>query len=235
MRLKFKYAWGCFLAVCGALAFFGIFSWPHDSKAAMTLLDKIDNIIFRPAAHPTIFAIVIGLAIGTVMLPEIWRVVRDHAFPAKPHPDMDMALAIEYLLVRSRWAVGRIYYDKKKDQESYLTGLLEEDIDQLIRDAAAQNRVTIWGRPADRTRIFGFPTEIEINSSELGELPFDLTTMVDSDAPHGVVARRTNEDRYWNLRVDRREVYREWPKASYFRLLFDKTWKSRKRRICDEN
>jgi hypothetical protein len=235
MRLKLKHLSWCALAFFSALAFFGIFSWPHDSKAAMTLLDKIDNAVFRPAAHPTMFALVVGLAIGTVLLPEIWRVVRDHAFPTRPQPNMDMAAAIEYLLVRSRWAVGRLYYDKRKDQLSSLTGLLDEDLDVLIRDAAAQNRVTIWGRPSNPI-LFGSPIEIEIKPSEWTEIPFDLTTMADYDAPHGVVARdrRISEDRYWNLRVNRREVHREWPPASYFRLIFDKTWKGRKERTCDE-
>jgi hypothetical protein len=234
MRLEFKYIWWCVLAALGALAFFGVFSWPHDSKAAMTLLDKIDQAIFRPAAHPTMFALAVGLAIGTVLLPEIWRVVRDHAFPTKPHPNMDMARAIEYVRVRSRWAVGRPYYDKKREQID-LTGLLEEQIDTLIRDAAAQGRVTIWGRPPP-AGIFELPTEIEIKPSEWTEYPFDLTTMSDYDAPHGVAARdrRIGEDRYWNLRVDSREVHREWPAASYFRLFLDKTWKSRRQQIVDE-
>jgi hypothetical protein len=233
MHVKIKYLWWCALAVFAVLAFFNIFTWPHDSKSAMTLLDNIDNAVFRPAAHPTVFAFVVGLAIGTVLLPEIWRVVRDHAFPRKPHPNMDMTNAIKYLRVRSRWALGRPYYEKSREQVD-VTGLLEEQIDTLIRDAAAQGRVTIWGRPSSRG-TFDLPTEIEINSSEWTEVPFDLTTMSDYEAPHGVVARdrRVAEDRYWNLRVDRREIYREWPAAPYWRLLFDKTWKSRREQIAD--
>ena len=75
----------------------------------MKLLEAIDEALFRPAAHPTMFALVVGVAIGTVLLPEIWGVTREHVFPVKPHPNMDMQEAIKYLRERSKWAIGRLY------------------------------------------------------------------------------------------------------------------------------
>jgi hypothetical protein len=56
--------------------------------------------------------------------------------------DMDLRVAVDYLRVKSRWAVGRAYNANPNH-------LLEEDIDGIIRDAAIQGRVTIWGRPAE--------------------------------------------------------------------------------------
>src|SRR5712664_512424 len=105
MALKPKYAWYCIVAILGVLAWFNIFHWPHDSVAAMKLLNAIDEAIFRPAAHPTMFALVVGLAIGTILLPEIWRIVREPAFPPEPRPDWDFRDAINYLCIRSKWAV----------------------------------------------------------------------------------------------------------------------------------
>lgn len=174
----------------------------------------------------------IVIAIGVLLLAYVFYSEAERERAPKPRPNMDMAKAIEYLRIRSRWAVGRLYYDKNREQTD-LTGLLEEEIQTLIRDAATQGRVTIWGRPTDTKHMFELPIEIEIDASEWTEYPFDLTTM-DGDTPHGVTARdrRVGEDRYRYLRVDSREIFREWPAASYYRLLFDKTWKSRKERDC---
>jgi hypothetical protein len=142
---------------------------------------------------------------------------------SKPRPDMDLSQAIDYLRVRSRWAVGRVYYNSSDDR------ILEEDIDQIIRDVAAQGRITIWGRPGVRSVVFGEPTEIEIPRTEWPNMSLDLTTM-EGNAPNGVCARGHGQDQYCRLRVDRREIYREWPRAFYGRFFFDKTWKGRKER-----
>jgi hypothetical protein len=112
MSFKPKLAYSGVVALLGGLAWFNL-SWPRDSSAAMNWLNAIDEAIFRPAAHPTMFALVVGLAIGTFLLPEIWRVVRDYAFPSDPRADWDLRDAVDYLRVRSKWAIGRIYYTDK--------------------------------------------------------------------------------------------------------------------------
>lgn len=226
MSFKPKHAYYGVVALLGGLAWFNIFSWPHDSAAAMNWLNAIDEAIFRPAAHPTMFALVIGLAIGTILLPEIWRVVRDHAFPSDPRPDWDLRDAVDYLRVRSKWAIGRIYYTDKGR-------LLEEDIEEVLRDTASQGRVSIWGRPAPSgvEALFSRGTEIEVPFSDLQSMSIDLITIDDSTAPNGAVLRAHSQDQYRFLYVNRREIYREWPSAFYGRLFFDKAWKSRRRRI----
>ncbi len=193
----------------------------------MTLLDKIDNAVFRPAAHPTMFALVIGVAIGTVFIPEIWCVVREHMFPRSPRPNMDLNEAVKHLILRSQWAIGRPYYNRGSDR------LIVEDINGIIRDAAAQKQITIWGRPNETGAgsIFGPATEIEVPATVWPNMSLDLTTM-EGTAPKGVCARAHAQDQYCWLRVDRREFYREWPSASVVRLWFDKTWKSRKEQDC---
>jgi hypothetical protein len=117
--------------------------------------------------------------------------------------------------------VGRIYYDDKQDH------ILEEDIEQAIRDVAAQGRITIWGRPDTSMAILNPPAEVAIPQIEWPRLSLDLTTM-DGSAPNGVCARAHGQNQYYRLRADRREIYREWPRASYVSLLLDKTWKSRR-------
>lgn len=203
--------------------------------AGVSYQDWLKTIANNPPSLLTNHIFQLGIiAIGVLAIAYVFYAEAERERTIKSRPNMDMTKAIEYLRVRSRWAVGRIYYDRKREHVD-LTGLLEEYIDTLIRDASAQGRVTIWGRPraGGIQELFTAPTEIEIEPSEWTELTFDLITM-DGSGSHGVVARdrRISEDRYWNLRVDRREICREWPAASYFRLFFDKTWKSRKERIC---
>lgn len=224
---KAKIIWSCIVGICGILAFFGYFRWPHDSATAMNWLNAIDQAVFRPAAHPTIFALVVGVALGTILIPEIWRVVRDHLFPTEPRPDWDLREAVDHLRTQSKWAIGRIYYDANEDR------LLEQDIDEVLRDAATQGRISIWGRPAQTgtTALFSRGTEIKIPVNDLQDMSLDLTTIVDSTAPSGAVLRAHAQDQYRFLRVNRREIYREWPAAYRVRLIFDRAWKSRRLRI----
>jgi hypothetical protein len=226
MAIRVKLAWWGCLIVLGLLGFFNIFSWPRDSVAAMKILNAIDDALFRPAAHPTLFALVVGVAIGTVLLPEIWHAIRDHAFPPKPRSDWDLHDAVDHLRVRSKWAIGRVYSDNEQH-------ILEEDIDEAIRDAATQGRITIWGRPAQTgaEALFSRGTEIPIPQRDLQNMSIDLTTIDDVTAPYGAVLRAHAQDQFRFLRVNKREILKEWPAAFRGRLLLDKTWKSRRLRI----
>jgi hypothetical protein len=168
----------------------------------------------------------VGLTIGTVIIPEVWHLIKDHFFDNEGRPDWGMEEAIDYLIVRSRWSIGRLYYCEKNDR------LLLEDIDGILRDAAAQERVSIWGRPENNGvgAMFGPATEIKIPHQEWPNLSIDLTTMDDVSVPKGVCARAHGQDQYCYLRVNKKQIFREWPAASYLRRFFDKTWKNRKRR-----
>ena len=182
------------------------------------------------AAHPLLAAFFVGLLFATVLFPEIWRVLRDHLFPSESRPDWDLRDAIDYLRIRSKWAIGRIYYSAGEDR------LLEQDIDEALRDVASQGRISIWGRPGQTgvEALFSRGTEIKIPLSDLQSMSLDLTTIDDSTAPNGAVLRAYSQDQYRFLRVNRREIYGEWPPAFYRRLFFDKTWKSRRLRLVSD-
>jgi len=229
MLTKARILYSCIIGIGGLLAWFGIFSWPHDSVAAMNWLNAIDQTVFRPAAHPTMFALVVGAALGTILIPAIWRVVRDRAFPPDPRSDWDLREMVDYLRVRSKWGIGRPYYNAAQDR------LLEEDVCELLFDAVAQGRLTLWGRPVPDgfDAMFGRGTEVKIVPSDLRGKSLDLTT-IDSTAPFGAALRQYSQDQFRFLRVDPREIRREWPPASRVRLLFDSTWKSRRKRIVSD-
>jgi hypothetical protein len=229
MDLKPKHFWYGVSVIGFVLTFFFGVSLPKDWGSALSFLSPVESWWATHAAHPLLAAFFAGLSFATVIFPEIWRVLRDRAFPTEPRPDWDLREAINYLRLRSKWAIGRVYSANEQH-------LLEEDIDEVLRDAASQGRISIWGRPAQTgtAALFSRGTEIKVPFLDLQSTSLDLTTIVHDDAPNGVVLRAYSQDQYRFLRVNRREIYREWPSASRGRLLFDKSWKSRRRRTIPD-
>jgi hypothetical protein len=230
MGLKPKYLWYCIPVIGFVLTFFFGISLPKDWASALSFMAPVETWWAVHAAHPLLAAFFVGLLFATVLLPEIWRVLRDHLLPSEPRPDWDLRDAADYLRVRSKWAIGHVYYCTGEDR------LLEQDIDEVFRDAASQGRISIWGRPGQTgvEALFSRGTEIKIPSPDLQSMSLDLTTIDDDTAPNGAVLRAYSQDQYRFLRVNRREIYREWPPASYGRLFFDKTWNSRRLRIIPD-
>jgi hypothetical protein len=230
MALKPKYLWYCVPPLGFVLTFFFGISLPKDWGSALIFLAPIESWWATHAAHPLLAAFFVGLSFGTVFFPEIWRVLKDHAIPSEPRPDWDLRDAVYYLRIRSKWAIGRIYYSPDEDR------LIEQDIDEVLRDAASQGRISIWGRPAQTgvEALFSRGTELKISFADLQGMSLDLTTIDDGTAPNGAVLRAYSQDQYRFLRVNRREIYREWAPASYGRLFFDTTWKSRRLRIVPD-
>jgi hypothetical protein len=233
MGLKPKYFWYSITAIGFVLSFFFGVSLPKDWSSALTFMTPVESWWAAHAAHPLLAAFTAGLLFATVLIPEIWRVIKTHAFPSEPRPDWDLRDAINYLRLRSKWAIGRVYYTTNSTGEDRI---LEQEMDELLRDAASQERIAIWGRPAQTgvEALFSRGTEIKIPSSDLQSMSLDLTTIDDSTAPSGTVLRAYSQDQYRFLRVNRREIYSEWPQAFYGRLFLDRTWKSRRLRIVPD-
>ena len=124
-------------------------------------------------------------------------------------PDMDLLKAVEHLRDRSKWGLGRMYHNPANDR------LLLEEIDSEFRDAAAQGRVTVWGRPRHGpTGFLDLPTEVEIAAAMWPRLGLDLIS-ISGETPHGACTHDiggTGEHYNW-LRVNAGQVYREWPPA----------------------
>jgi hypothetical protein len=230
MGLKLKHFWYSVPVIGFVLSFFFGVSLPKDWGSALSFMAPLESWWTAHAAHPLLAAFFAGLLFATVLFPEIWRALRDHVFPSEPRPDWDLRGAINYLRIRSKWAIGRIYYSTGEDR------LLEEDIEEVLRDVASQGRISIWGRPGQTgvEALFSRGTEIKIPLSHLQSMSLDLTTIDDGTAPNGAVLRAYSQDQYRFLRVNRREIYSEWPPAFYGRLFFDKTWKSRRLRIVPD-
>jgi hypothetical protein len=224
MRFKLKHLGRALPIVGFVLSFFFDFTPPKDLGAALKLIAPVESWWTTHAAHPLLAAFFAGLSVATFLLPQVWRAVRDHEFPADPRPDWDLREAFHYIRVRSKWSIGRPYYSDGRPDH-----LFEDDIDESLRDAAVQGRISIWGRPAQigTAALFSRGIEVKVPVDALQDMSIDLT-IIDGTAPNGAVFRLHSEDQYRFLRVDRRQLLREWPSASFAQLLFDKTWRSRR-------
>jgi hypothetical protein len=224
----FRIAYYVLLAASTVASYFGLSFLPSNWKAAEAMMDRTDTWLSVHAAHPMLFAIAIGLLFGTIIIPEGWRIFKVYAFPPEARPDWDFRDAIGYLIVKSQWAIGRAYYIDGR--------LLEEDIYESLCDAVAQGRVSLWARPVPDGADFLFTrgTEIKLSPSNLDGMWLDLTTL-DGDAPYGATLRAYSGDRFRFLRVNKRQVCSEWPPANRVRLWFDRTCKSRRKRIVEDD
>src|SRR3990167_1979424 len=72
MRIRTKHVWWFLLAVQGLFAFFGKEFLPTSMEAAMDFLTAVDLWIINHAAYPGLFAVFLGLVLGTVIIPEVW-------------------------------------------------------------------------------------------------------------------------------------------------------------------
>src|ERR1039458_6149227 len=98
MKFRFKYLYWIVLLIVGGLSFFGFISLPKDWRSAMEWVTSVDSWLSKYAAHPSLFALFIGLVLGTVIVPECWRILKAHIAPYVPKPDMAIADAIDYIV-----------------------------------------------------------------------------------------------------------------------------------------
>jgi hypothetical protein len=137
---------------------------------------------------------------------------------------MEVSDAFNYLKNRSRWGIGRRYKPRGPR-------FLEEDIELAIRNAAADARISIWGIP--KGDFFIDPTELKLPADLWTEVAFDLTTW-DSTVPNGMHTWDVSNSgkHFCRLRTNRMELRKEFPPAYRARLVFDRTWLSRRNKTA---
>jgi hypothetical protein len=220
MPLKARIAWGCFVGGCGLLAFFGLFSWPHDSAGVLRLLNTIDGLVFRPAAHTTMFALVIGVALGTIIIPEVWRVLRAHLFPPKPEADIAVGDAFITLFKRSRLACDlvkkgmltqAVMYESHLTESEKIGGRLRVELSDRLHNALVSGAITAWGRTE------GNNPEGKIEAKEWKEIEIDFSPRTLVDSSSWVCAyKRGNDPRgrgigFVGIRFCKKELFSKFP------------------------
>jgi hypothetical protein len=78
-RFRLKYVWWLCLATYGVLSFFGV-PLPKDWNTTVSWLLTIDEWTLRHAAYPGLFLFFIALVIGTVIAPELLRLVKSQIY-----------------------------------------------------------------------------------------------------------------------------------------------------------
>jgi hypothetical protein len=201
-----------------ALAYLGL-PVPKDWAGMKDALAGLESFLNARAAYPSLFAFTIGSAFGLWIIPDIWRIFRDWKFPKAARPDMDVKDAFAYVMIRSKWSLGRPY---KPNGPRFL----EEEVESIMRNAAAQGRITIWGEPREEN-LFG-NTQVAIPSSDWEVTSFDLTRVI-SELPATTYRLRGDAPGYDNLFACKAQVRREWAAAFLLRLLLDWHWWGRMR------
>ena len=76
MRLfKPRFLWWGVLATSAALSYFDV-SLPRDWTSSTPWVTAVETAAHNNIAHPVPFAFFLGLAAGTIIIPEVWQIVR---------------------------------------------------------------------------------------------------------------------------------------------------------------
>lgn len=78
--MRWRYVWWAGLGVYGGTSFFGFEILPKSWGALMDALTSIDLWLINNAAYPGLFAIFLGLVLGTVIIPEAWPFIQKKLF-----------------------------------------------------------------------------------------------------------------------------------------------------------
>jgi hypothetical protein len=151
MATRAKYLWRAFWAACTALSFFGLAFWPSNWSAAKLMLQHIDHWIFAHAASPSLFALCVGLAIGTIIIPDVWSEIKRHFFPTKPEAGTKIKNAIDYLVNDSRAHLKKARRSElmqtgpAKGQYVHMSGVEHSDAVSKLNEKMNSRDLLVWG------------------------------------------------------------------------------------------
>ena len=176
----------------------------------MEWLVNLDLLILK-AEYPGLLAIGLGLLLGTVILPEVWRWAYNR-FLDDPKANWPIKDAIDYIASKTRWA-----YENRSRQR------WKSSIAIDIATRAHNGDINVWGQPHEgfggrSLRFWGTETAVPPNHWLTHEI--DIETVLSPQKrdfaqtiardPHSETAK--NELKYAKLRVDRRQIrhQRDW-------------------------
>ena len=125
--------------------------------------------------------------------------------------DMTAHDAFRHILVNSRWASGK--YDGEGMQP--LSKSLLEQTDTLLRDAASEGLVRVWGRPMTGSSLR--QARVEIPREYWRDAAFDLVTCwITPTVSPSTWIQRGGGVAYNDVAFNAAEVHACWPTASWF-------------------
>jgi hypothetical protein len=157
--MRWKLLWYALVVIGFVASFFFGLSLPKNLESALSALAPIEKWWAGQATHPSLAAFFAGLAVGTILLPELWSQIRPHIFPPKFRPDVDGATAFKEIIAKSQRAkelIGTRQLSIPLRYESHLTdfgineGRLKVKIADEFHDFLRSGEITAWGTPDGR-------------------------------------------------------------------------------------
>lgn len=211
MRQKLRYVWWAALSVWGLLAFFGVLL-PTGQEASLDWLTSFDLWFINNSAYPSMFAIFVGLVLGSVVVPEIRRRI-PHQLD-EPRPNMLVRDALIYAVTDTKWRYSN------PDSELLLFAAKTH-----LEQRAGLGEVQLWGQ----REIEGTGKEPEFSLEETpipqeywDKFNIDLKAIYEPSEPSEAQTKPkkpndlTTKDvlRYKRLRVDRMQIEQgDWTRA----------------------
>lgn len=159
------------------------------------------------------------IAVGFLLLAYVLYRQTEAERASQPKPDMDVKDVFRYLRERSRWSIGKPF-EREVNGENRL---IDEEIDGILRSAAAQKRIHIWGKEDTRSWL-GNETEILLLPETWIDHRFDLIACLNLGSTDARTwsTNRSNDVVFKELRANKAEIQKEWPPASYLRRKLDR-------------
>ncbi len=218
--MRWKWIWWGTAAIVWLATFFGVISLPKDWESTLSWLTPIEQWWASHAAHPTLAAFITGLAIATVLLPELWSQIRPHLFPMEYEADISVIDAFNFILRRSKWAKReeKRQFEKasakadKTDAKIFADTMVRVNLAQEFHNRLKKGKLKSWGRT--------FPDRPEdcIDRNEWENIWLDFSDAALRGDPNNSCAWLRNGQtgqriKFILIRVSKKQLLREFPSA----------------------
>src|SRR6266404_7599850 len=153
MENKYRTGWRLLLAIYTLFAFTGHHWIPNDWGALKDDIALSDDWILSRASYPGLFAIGLGLIIGTWLLPEAIKIARKvYGLEPRPRPNMPMWKALDYIINDSRARVKQPgppvlkTHGPGAGRMMVQVGVQHNDAIVQMNEQIAAGHVQVWGR-----------------------------------------------------------------------------------------
>jgi hypothetical protein len=223
MENKYRTGWRLLLAIYTLFAFTGHHWIPNDWRSLNDDIALADDWILSRASYPGLFAIGLGLIIGTWLLPEAIKIARKvYGLEPKPRPNMPLWRAMDYIVNDSRARLKRPpppYVMQDGPHKGAMVthkGVEHEDARQQISQEIIGGLLQVWGRKGTVNRFEGFVRPISTQFWQYSGLHPMFCQHETTEQPQTWVTDRDAKDlgleEYSGLMVNRYQVEEIWPR-----------------------
>jgi hypothetical protein len=229
MPRLYRWAWRACPPIIMLASYFGV-PLPKSWGVTLDWVRFIDLWIIQHAAYPSLFALSVGLLLGTVIVPDVWRHIQQSI--AAPLPDMPISAAIDYIVNDSRASLKRSKppemeeYGPAKGQVIQERGVEHRDALNKLHERLISGDIIAWGRQEIMP-----PTMLPTFSQPIRQIAKDYWDAAFLDPLHcfgltdGVAQTAFANyqpqpgPRYTTLQLNRSQVRRVWrPKRLFKRV-----------------